>query len=80
MNLIGHTPNGLGIANGAIMMALLDHMLADGMIRPMDVRTILTKAADGLAPWSNIIAVKDAQAVIRDKMLPRFAQKTRKED
>ena len=79
MNLIGYSPNGLGVANGTIVMALLDHLLADGVLRPRDVRTILNKAVAELEPRQANVAVKDAISIIRVAMLPRFEKGIKKD-
>jgi hypothetical protein len=80
MPLIGHSPNGLGIANGVVVIAFLDQMLADGMLRPHQVRTLLNNAIDGLKPLATrSIGVQDALNIIREEMLPRFEQRI-KED
>jgi hypothetical protein len=73
MPLVGHSPNGLGIANGVVVIALLDQMLADGMLRPHQVRRLLNNAIDGLKPLATrSIGVQDALDIIREEMLSRF--------
>ena len=79
MHFSARTMNGPTVASGAILMALLDHMLADGMLRPIDVRNILNGAISGLKPNANTESVGDAIAIIRDQMLPRFQQGLKKD-
>ena len=66
--------HGLAVANGTILMALLDHLISDGVMRPHDVRTVLSAALDDLRPRQNITSVKEAIGIIESGMLPKFAK------
>ena len=62
MPLVGHSPEGLGIANGVVVVALLDQF-----------RAILNSAIDGLKPLATrSVGVQDALNIIREEMLSRF--------
>ena len=73
MPLVGHSAEGLGIANGVVVMALLEQLLADGMLRPHQIRAILNSAIDGLKPLATrSVGVQDALNIIRQDMVSRF--------
>ncbi|MGZ3309256.1 MAG: hypothetical protein ACXU8R_12120 [Xanthobacteraceae bacterium] len=63
-NLIGHSPNGIGIANSVVLACLLDHLVNADHLTKSKVRGILMRATDELAPNRNNIAVKDALDII----------------
>ena len=56
-----------------MVTALLDQLLADGMLRPHQIRAILNSAIDGLKPLATrSVGVQDALNIIREEMLSRF--------
>ena len=79
MDLVGRSPNAIGIATGAVLMGLFDYLLENNMIRPHDIGIILNKAADGLAPRANISSVKEAVGIIRGDMLKRLEKSVKKD-
>ncbi len=72
-------PNGIAIAGTTILMTLFDHLLADGILRPTDVRNILTKAVNDMAGQTGTVGVTDAMDLIRSDMLPRFRDALKKD-
>jgi hypothetical protein len=61
---VGHTPNGMGLANTAILASLLDHLLMRGILRPIEVTDILDNAHRQLSANSDIAPVTDAMDIV----------------
>ena len=61
---VGHTPNGMGLANIAILAGLLDHLLMRGILRPVEVTDILDNAHRQLSADPDISPVSDAMDIV----------------
>ena len=61
-----------GLANSAIMMRLLNHLMAMDLLSRADVKRLLEGAAEDLLADGNdkVIAHQGAARLIRDKLLP----------
>jgi len=70
-DFIGHTPNGMGLANTAVLAALLQHLMDIDLLVRDDVIAILAKARSDLAPNQTIIPVMDAMDIVT-KLSRRF--------
>lgn len=61
---VQNTPNGMGLANIAILAGLLDHLLMRGILRPVEVTDILDNAHRQLSADSDITPVADAMDIV----------------
>ena len=61
---LGHTPNGMGLANTAVLSSLIEFLVAKGAIPRSDGRKILIDARNWLAPYEAITPVLDAMDII----------------
>jgi len=68
---VQHTPNGMGLANIAILAGLLDHLLMRGILRPVEVTDILDNAHRQLSADSDITPVADAMDIV-SKLRTRY--------
>jgi hypothetical protein len=64
-DMIGHSPNGMGLANTAVLAALIDHLITKDVIGLEDAVSILDAAYSELAPNQSITSAMDAMAIIR---------------
>ena len=62
--IVGHSSNGMGVANTAILSSLLDYLLAKQIIAPAEVIDVLDRACDSLVPNEHMVFVKDAIELI----------------
>ncbi len=60
MDFVGHSANGLGIANAAILTNLFDSLVGRGLLTHDDVQFILRKSAGDVLPIGNLRAGADA--------------------
>jgi hypothetical protein len=68
---LGHTPNGMGLATTAVLGALLDTLIAKGILNRPDAVDILHHARAALAPDYTITPVTDAMDIV-SKLAKRF--------
>jgi len=61
---IGHSSNGMGLANNAVLLSLLDCLLTKQILAPAEVVDILETARAGLLPNDRALFVKDAIELI----------------
>jgi hypothetical protein len=64
----------IGNATSAILISLLQTLIATGVISNVEVRALLTKAASDLGPHEYTAPVKGAIGVILDDILPKFPE------
>jgi hypothetical protein len=74
MTHMSGSTHGVAVASGAVGMALIGHLVEAGVITARDAQAILENAIDGLMPHMNIVSVGAAIAIIRDQLLPLFAE------
>ena len=65
---------GLNVANGLIIMGLMDALIAKGVLSTGEVRGVLQNAIATLTPKVNIASASEAITIIRDRMLPEFPE------
>jgi hypothetical protein len=68
---------GIAIANGATMLATLELLVERNVLTKADARKILTDSIKCLEPRINVRAVSEAICLMRDQMLPLFAEERR---
>lgn len=64
----------IGNATSAVLIALLQTLIAKGVLSNTEVRTLLGKAASDLGPHDYTAPVKGAIGVILDDILPQFPE------
>jgi hypothetical protein len=74
MNFLGCSAQGIAVANGVTTLALLERLVAQEILTPADVRAILQSGIDCLEPRSNVRTIAEAVHLMRDQMLPLFAE------
>ena len=74
INFLGCSGQGIAVANGATTLALLEHLVQRKILTCRDVRAILTNGINCLEPRSNVGTVAEAVQLMRDHMLPLFAE------
>jgi hypothetical protein len=62
----------IGNATSAVLISLLRTLIDKDMLSNVDVRALLTKAADDLGPHEYTAPVKGAIGIILDDILPQF--------
>jgi hypothetical protein len=63
-DFLGHSPNGMGLANTAILASLFDHLLARQILKSAEVVSILDSARRELGKNGTIISVQDAVSIV----------------
>ncbi len=73
IDLVGHSPSGIGLANAAVLACFLDHLVSKEVLSRIEARHILGRAYTALAPHRDITPVQDAMEVV-SKIARRFAE------
>jgi hypothetical protein len=73
MNFLGCSAQGIAVANGVTTLALLEHLVARKILTNADVRAILGAGIHCLEPRINVATVAEAVHLMRDRMMPIFA-------
>jgi hypothetical protein len=74
MNFLGCSAQGIAVANGVTTLALLERLVQQEILTPADVRAILQSGIDCLEPRTNVRTIAEAVHLMRDQMLPLFAE------
>jgi hypothetical protein len=74
LNFLGCSAQGIAVANGVTTLALLELLVERKILSKTDVRAILESGIECLQPRTNVRAVAEAVHVMRDQMLPLFAE------
>jgi hypothetical protein len=74
MNFLGCSAQGIAVANGVTTLALLERMVEQEILTAADVRAILQSGIDCLEPRTNVRTIAEAVHLMRDQMLPLFAE------
>jgi hypothetical protein len=64
----------IGNATSAVLISLLQTLVAKGVVSNPEVRALLAKAANDLGPHEYTPPVKGAIGVILDDILPKFPE------
>jgi len=64
----------IGNATSAVLISLLQTLVAKGVVSNPEVRALLAKAANDLGPHEYTAPVKGAIGVILDDILPKFPE------
>jgi hypothetical protein len=64
----------IGNATSAVLISLLQTLVAKGVVSNPEVRALLAKAANDLGPHKYTAPVKGAIGVILDDILPKFPE------
>ena len=74
LNFLGCSAQGIAVANGVTMLALLEVLVERKILTQADVREVLTRGITCIEPRVNVGAVNEAVHLMREKMLPIFAE------
>ncbi len=75
LNFLGCSAQGIAVASGVTTLALLERMVERGILTREDARAILGSGIACLEPRVNVPAVAEAVHLMRDRMLPLFAER-----
>ena len=75
LNFLGCSAQGMAIASGVTTLALLERMVERNILTRADARAILGSGIACLEPRVNGPAVAEAVHLMRDRMLPLFAER-----
>ena len=64
----------IGNATSAVLISLLQTLVAKGVVSNPEVRALLAKAANDLGPHEYTAPVKGAIGVILDDIMPKFPE------
>jgi hypothetical protein len=74
INFLGCSAQGIAVANGVTTLALLEHMVERKILSRSEVRSVLGNGIECLEPRINVRVVAEAIHLMRDQMLPLFAE------
>jgi hypothetical protein len=74
INFLGCSAQGIAVANGVTTLALLERMVERKILTPADVRAVLECGIECLEPRTNVRTIAEAVHLMRDQMLPLFAE------
>jgi hypothetical protein len=73
LNFLGCSAQGIAVASGVTTLALLEHLVERKILTNADVRSILESGVQCLEPRINVGTVAEAVHLMRDRMMPIFA-------
>jgi hypothetical protein len=76
LNFLGCSAQGIAVGSGVTTLALLERLVERNILTPADARAILGSGIACLEPRVNVPAVAEAVHLMRDRMLPLFAERT----
>ena len=76
LNFLGCSAQGIAVASGVTTLALLERLVERNILTSADARAILESGIACLEPRVNVPAVAEAVHLMRDRMLPLFAERT----
>ena len=74
ISFLGCSAQGMAVASGVTTVALLEHLVERNILTHADVQAILGSGIKCLEPRINVPAVAEAVHLMRDRMLPLFAE------
>jgi hypothetical protein len=75
LNFLGCSAQGIAVASGVTTLALLERLVERNILTRADARAILDSGIACLEPRVNVPAVAEAVHLMRDRMLPLFAER-----
>jgi hypothetical protein len=78
LNFLGCSVQGIAVANGVTTLALLELLVERKILTCADVRQVLANGIECLEPRINVGTVAEAVALMRDRMMPLFAEEGEK--
>lgn len=76
LSFLGCSDQAIAVANGVTTLALLEHLVERKILTRADVRSILESGIKCLEPRTNVRTISEAVHLMRDRMLPLFAEET----
>jgi hypothetical protein len=77
LNFLGCSAQGIAVASGVTTLALLERLVERNILTSADARAILSSGIACLEPRVNVPAVAEAVHLMRDRMLPLFAERAK---
>jgi hypothetical protein len=74
MSFLGCSDQAIAVANGVTTLALLEHLVEKKILTQADVRAVLERGIKCLEPRTNVRTINEAVHLMRDRMLPIFAE------
>jgi hypothetical protein len=74
LNFLGCSAQGIAVASGVTTLALLERLVEQKILTRADARAILGSGIACLEPRINVATVAEAVHLMRDRMLPLFAE------
>ena len=74
ISFLGCGVQGIAVANGVTTVALLERMVEKKLLTTSDVRAVLTSGIECLEPRINVPTIADAVRLMREQLLPLFAE------
>jgi hypothetical protein len=75
ISFLGCSAQGIAVASGVTTVALLERLVERDVLTREDVRSILGSGIQCLESRINVPAVAEAVILMRDRMLPLFAER-----
>ncbi len=76
ISFLGCSAQGIAVASGVTTVALLERMVEQKVLTRADVRAILHSGIGCLEPRTNVSTIAEAVHIMRDQMLPLFAEES----
>ncbi len=76
ISFLGCSAQGIAIASGVTTVALLERMVERKILTREDAQAILANGISCLEPRINVPAIAEAVNLMRNRMLPLFAERT----
>jgi hypothetical protein len=73
ISFLGCSAQGIAVANGVTTVALLERMVERKILTKADARAILDSGIQCLEPRINVPTIAEAVRLLREQMLPLFA-------
>ncbi|HMK40380.1 MAG TPA: hypothetical protein VK451_02350 [Methyloceanibacter sp.] len=74
ISFLGCSDQAIAVANGVTTLALLEHLVERKVLTRADVRSIIESGIKCLEPRTNVRTISEAVHLMRDRMLPLFAE------
>jgi hypothetical protein len=74
ISFLGCSAQGIAVASGVTTVALLERLVEQKVLTRADVRIVLESGIECLEPRTNVPTIAEAVHLMRDQMLPLFAE------
>jgi polyhydroxyalkanoate synthesis regulator phasin len=70
--MVGYSAHGIALANGTILIELIDALIKNGALSRDDARGVIQRADMALAP-KHTVSSTEARRLIKERILARFS-------